>query len=76
MLATLFTKLGWTRDDAKWTWAIVSAVIVGIAAAVTDANTAAYYGLPAAILPYLRLSALIVGILAGVMKTSGLPGKP
>lgn len=74
MLTNFFQNRGWTRDDAKWTWMIVAAVIVGLSTALTSDQTAAYYGFPVQWLPRLRGLALIVGIVAAAYKTSDLPG--
>lgn len=71
-LANIFTRWGWSRDDLKWTLGMLAAVVVGLAA-LSD-NAAAAVGLPPAILPYLRLGALIVGIVSGKMATSNLFG--
>lgn len=61
-----------TRDSALWWFGIVAAVIVGIA---TLGNTADY-GIPDSWLPFIRLAALIIGIVSGKLATSPLPGKP
>jgi hypothetical protein len=71
MLSNFFGIFNWTRDDAKWTYGIIAAIVLGLAAlgnAITD------YGIPATWLPYMRLAALIVGIISAKMATSGLPG--
>lgn len=60
-----------TRDSFVWWIGILFAVIVGVA---TVADPAAY-GIPEWALPYLRLAALIVGIISGKLATSPLPGK-
>jgi len=75
MLSKLFAGFGWTSDDLKWNIAIAAAVIVGLSTAFTSPEVAAYYGLPPAWLPKLRGLALIIGIVSGVMRTSGLPNK-
>jgi hypothetical protein len=73
-----------TRDSKLWTVLIVLSLIVGALSAlracdphvtncVTDPSTLAYYGVPDAWLPALRLGALISGIVSGVMKTSPQP---
>lgn len=75
-MTTMFAKLGWTRDDGKWAIGMIVAVVVGLAA-LTESSVK-LLGLPPAIvpaLPYLRLAALIVGIVSGKMATSTLPGK-
>lgn len=71
MLGWTFTSFGWTRDDFKWTASIVAAVVVGLA---TLGNTVTDYGIPADWLPYIRLLALVVGIVSAKMATSSLPG--
>lgn len=59
-----------TRDSFVWWIGIVSAVIVGMAT-VSDPVT---YGIPEWAVPYLRLGALIVGIISGKLATSPLRG--
>lgn len=59
------------RDSVVWWVGIVGAVIVGLATLADPAT----YGIPAWLMPYLRLGALIVGIVSGKMATSPLPGK-
>lgn len=76
MIAPLFTRLGWTRDDAKWIVGMIVAIVVGLAA--LSESTITDLGLPQVLvpaLPYFRLAALIVGIVSGKMATSGLPAK-
>ena len=70
-LADLFTALGWSRDDLKWTIATAASIIVGLAAL---GNTITEYGIPASWLPYLRLGALVVGLVSAKMSTSNLFG--
>jgi hypothetical protein len=60
-----------TRDDLLWTVGIIGAVVVGLA---TLGNTITDYGIPASWLPYIRLIALIVGIVSGKLATSPLRG--
>lgn len=62
-----------TRNDWTWTAGMIAAVILGLA---TLGDTATTYGIPASALPYLRLAALIVGLVSGKLATSPLPGKP
>jgi len=61
-----------TRDDLTWWAGIAAAVILGLA---TLGNGITAYGLPLAIVPYVRLAALIIGIVSGKLATSPLPGK-
>jgi len=60
-----------TRDSILWWFGIIGAVIVGLAT-LGNLND---YGIPDNWLPYIRLAALIVGIVSGKMATSPLPGK-
>lgn len=71
-MTKLFASLGWTRDDLKWSLGILASVIIGLAAL---GDTVTQYGIPASWLPYIRLAALVVGIVSGKMATSGLRGK-
>lgn len=64
--------------DSKWWWVgIVSAVILGLATLDTGTGPASlsYYGIPVEAAPYLRLSALVIGIVSGKLATSPLKGK-
>jgi hypothetical protein len=61
-----------TRDSMLWWIGIIFAVVLGLAT-VPDPAT---LGIPVAWLPYLRLAALIIGIVSGKMATSPLPGAP
>lgn len=61
-----------TRDDLKWTVAMVGALVIGVA---TLGTSIADYGIPIRWLPYIRLAALVVGIIGGKLATSPLPGK-
>lgn len=65
------------RDSKLWWAGIVGAVILGLATldAGSGPMSLAYYGIPLAAAPYLRLAALIVGIVSGKLATSPLPGK-
>jgi hypothetical protein len=60
-----------TRDSWIWWWGILSAVVVGLA----TLGNLQDYGIPDVALPYLRLAALIVGVVSGKLATSPLPGK-
>lgn len=72
-----------TRDSMTWTWGIVAAIVVSIAALQTcdphvgncgsSPTMLSFYGIPDSFAPYLRLGALIIGIVSGVMKTSPRP---
>lgn len=72
-----------SRDSAIWWCGIVAAVVVGLSALQTcdphvtncaaSPTNFAYYGIPEKFAPLLRLGALIVGIVSGVMKTSPRP---
>jgi hypothetical protein len=73
MIANLFTKFGWSRDDAKWSVAIIIATIVALATLSEDMVKT--LGLPLAVLrwlPWCRLIAFVVGVVSGTMKTSNL----
>jgi len=61
-----------TRDSILWWFGIVGAVILGLA----TLGNLADYGIPDSFLPYIRLAALIIGIVSGKLATSPLPGKP
>lgn len=61
-----------TRDDLKLWLGMAAAVVIGLA---TLGNELTQYGVPAAWLPYIRLLALILGIVSGKLATSPLPGK-
>lgn len=65
-------SMNWTRDDLKWWIGIIASVVVGIA---TLGTTVTEYGIPLAALPFLRLIALVVGIVSGKLATSPLPGE-
>lgn len=66
-----------------WYWGIAAAVIVSLATLQTcdphlgNCGTSplhlAYYGIPDAWAPYLRLAALLVGIKSGINATSPRP---
>lgn len=64
-----------TRDSKLWWLGIAAAVILGLG--TLDGNegptSLAYYGIPLAAAPYLRLLALVIGIVSGKMATSPLP---
>jgi hypothetical protein len=66
-----------TRDSKLWWAGIIGAVILGLATLGADTGpmSLAYYGIPLAAAPYIRLAALIIGIVSGKMATSPLPGK-
>jgi hypothetical protein len=73
MIANLFTKFGWSRDDLKWTVGIVIAAVVALATLSEDMVKT--LGLPLAVLhwlPWCRLIAFVVGVVSGTMKTSNL----
>lgn len=60
-----------TRDSWIWLFGIVASVIVGLAT-VSDP---AQYGIPEAWVPYLRLGALVCGIISAKASTSWAPEK-
>lgn len=72
-----------TRDSIVWWFGIVGAVLVSgatlqtcdphVASCGTSPTQLAYYGIPEHWAPYIRLGALLVGIVSGVMKTSPRP---
>jgi hypothetical protein len=67
-----------TRDSKLWWAGIVCAVILGLATldgSGTGPTSLAYYGIPMVVAPYLRLAALIIGIVSGKLATSPLPSK-
>ncbi len=75
MLANLFTRFGWSRDDFKWTAGMILSIIVGLAT-LTD-KLVVSMGLPLFVipaLPYCRLVALVVGFTSAKMATSNLFG--
>lgn len=59
-----------TRDSLVWWVGIIAAVVVGIG---TLGTTATEYGIPVSWLPYIRLAALVMGIVSGKLATSPLP---
>lgn len=72
-----------TRDSIIWWVGIVAAILVSgatlqtcdphIGPCGTSPTHLGYYGIPDAWAPYIRLGALLVGIVSGVMKTSPRP---
>lgn len=64
-----------TRDSRLWWVGIVSAVILGLATLDSGSGptSLAYYGIPLAAAPYIRLAALVIGIVSGKLATSPLP---
>lgn len=61
-----------TRDSALWWWGMFAAIVLGLG---TLGNSIVDYGLPVAAVPYIRLAALVVGIVSGKLATSPLLGK-
>jgi small basic protein len=59
-----------TRDSLLLWVGMLGSIIVGLA----SLGNVSDYGIPDAWLPYLRLAALIVGIVSGKLATSPLPG--
>lgn len=68
-----------TRDSAVWAWGIVAAVVLGLATLgpgdPANPLSLGYYGIPDGAAPYIRLAALLIGIISGALKTSPLPGE-
>lgn len=62
-----------TRESVVWWVGLVSALVVGLA--TMDTGTAVEFGIPAAVLPKLRLAALLIGIGSTWAKTSPFPSK-
>lgn len=62
-----------TRESLLW-WALLALALIGAAAAL-DTSTAVALGIPAGLLPYLRLVAFLTGIGATWAKTSPFPSK-
>ena len=60
-----------SRDSVVWWFGMIAAVIVGLA---TLGDSVTDYGIPATWVPYVRLAALIVGIVSGKLATSPLKG--
>ena len=58
------------RDSWIWTLGMMASVVVGLA---TMGDLSAY-GIPASWEPYLRLAALVIGMISGKLATSPLPG--
>lgn len=63
-----------SRDSIVWWVGIVGSVVVGLAD-LSAAGNLAHYGIPEGAAPYLRLGALVVGIVSGKLATSPLAGK-
>lgn len=59
-----------TRDSWWLTLGVVTSVVASLAA-VTDV---AAYGLPAEAMPYIRLAALVLGLVSAKLATSPLRG--
>jgi len=57
------------RDSAIWWFGMIAAVVMGLA----TLGDPAQYGIPEWMVPYLRLGALVVGIVSGYLKASPLP---
>lgn len=62
----------WNRDSWIWLIGMLGAIVVGLAT-IGDPGQ---YGIPETWVPYLRLGALVVGIISGKLATSPLPGAP
>jgi hypothetical protein len=72
-----------TRDSFVWWFGIAGSVLVSLgtlqtcdphlAECAASPTSLAYYGVPDAWAPMIRLGALLVGIVSGVMKTSPRP---
>lgn len=63
-----------TRESVVWWIGLASALVVGLA--TLDTSTAIdTFGIPASVLPKLRLAALLIGIGSTWAKTSPFPSK-
>lgn len=74
-MGNVFTKFGWSRDDAKWTIGMATGIVVGLAT-LSDSMVVTL-GLPTVIIPLLpwcRLVSIIVGITSAKMASSSLFG--
>jgi tetrahydromethanopterin S-methyltransferase subunit C len=60
-----------TRDSIVWWIGIATAVVMGIG----TVGDVASYGIPEKAVPYIRLAALVLGIVSGKLATSPLKGK-
>lgn len=63
---------GFTRDSTLWWFGMFGSVMIGLAT-LGDADLIIKYGIPAGAIPYLRLTAMITGIVSGKMATSPRP---
>jgi hypothetical protein len=63
-----------TRDSIVWWIGMAAAVVAGIAT-IGDAELVTSYGISERAIPYIRLAALISGIVFGKLATSPLKGK-
>lgn len=68
-----------TRDSKLLLLGLLAAILTGVTTLVpgdvTNPLSAAYYGIPLAALPYLRLASMLVGLTAAHLRSSWLPGK-
>jgi hypothetical protein len=75
MLSSLFTSLGWSRDDAKWIWGQVVSAAAAIASGVFDLSYwASYIGIHLSVTQVHIITVVAVFILwlSGKMATSNL----
>lgn len=65
-------KAHWTRDDRKWWWGQIVALVLGLGPHVADLRA---YGVPDHVANGIGVAALVLGIACAKMHSSPLKGR-